>query len=87
VNVKLEPKLLENDDGIEKITSLINGHFMSGGQQIQFNFYTREMLLEARSCPEKHTNLMVRVAGYSAPFVSLWEDLQAEIISRTEHSL
>jgi len=87
VNVKLEPKLLEDDDGIEKIASLINGHFMSGGQQIQFNCYTKEMLLEARSCPEKHTNLMVRVAGYSAPFVSLWEDLQEEIISRTEHGL
>ena len=87
VNVKLDPKLLEDDAGIEKIAALINGHFMSGGQQLQFNFYTREMLLEARKNPEKHTNLMVRVAGYSAPFVSLWEDLQDEIISRTEHGL
>ena len=87
VNVKLEPKLLESDDGIEKIAALINGHFMSGGQQLQFNFYNREMLLEAKRCPEKHAHLMVRVAGYSAPFVSLWDDLQDEIISRTEHSL
>jgi len=87
VNVKLDPKLLESDVGVEKIAALINGHFMSGGQQLQFNFYNREMLLEARENPEKHTNLMVRVAGYSAPFVSLWEDLQDEIISRTEHGL
>ncbi|MBC8230570.1 hypothetical protein H8E77_13565 [bacterium] len=87
VNVKLEPKLLESDIGMEKIAALINGHFTSGGQQLQFNFYNREMLLEAKQCPEKHANLMVRVAGYSAPFVSLWDDLQDEIISRTEHSL
>jgi len=87
VNVKLEPELLESDLGIEKIAALINGHFTSGGQQLQFNFYNREMLLEAKRCPEKHANLMVRVAGYSAPFVSLWDDLQDEIISRTEHSL
>jgi formate C-acetyltransferase len=87
VNVKLDPKLLENEAGIEKIAALINGHFMSGGQQLQFNFYTKEMLLEARREPEKHANLMVRVAGYSAPFVSLWNDLQDEIISRTEHRL
>ena len=72
---------------IEKIAALINGHFTSGGQQLQFNFYNREMLLEAKRCPEKHANLMVRVAGYSAPFVSLWDDLQDEIISHTEHSL
>ena len=45
------------------------------------------MLLEAKRCPEQHGNLMVRVAGYSAPFTSLWEDLQEEIIARTEHGL
>lgn len=87
VNVKLDPKLLESDSGIEKIAALINGHFMSGGQQLQFNFYNREMLLEAKNNPEKHANLMVRVCGYSAPFVLLWDDLQYEIISRTEHDL
>ena len=87
VNVKLDPKLLEGDTGIDKIAALINGHFMSGGQQLQFNFYTREMLLEAKQSPEKHANLMVRVAGYSAPFIYLWDDLQDEIISRTEHGL
>jgi len=87
VNVKMDPKLLGSDDGIEKIAALINGHFMSGGQQLQFNFYNREMLLEAKRHPEKHANLMVRVAGYSAPFISLWDDLQDEIISRTEHNL
>jgi formate C-acetyltransferase len=87
VNVKMDPKLLGSDDGIEKIAALINGHFTSGGQQLQFNFYNRDMLLEAKRNPEKHANLMVRVAGYSAPFISLWDDLQDEIISRTEHNL
>jgi len=66
---------------------LLRGHFTSGGQQMQFNFYDREMLLDAKQNPEKYGNLMVRVAGYSAPFVSLWGDLQDEIIARTEHGL
>jgi formate C-acetyltransferase len=87
VNVKLDPKLLESEAGIEKVAALIEAHFRSGGQQLQFNFYSREMLLEARRCPEKHTGLMVRVAGYSAPFISLWDDLQDEIIARTEHGV
>ena len=60
---------------------------MSGGQQLQFNLYDREMLLEAKRCPERLEDLMVRVAGYSAPFVSLWPDLQDEIIARTGHNL
>jgi formate C-acetyltransferase len=87
LNVKIDPKLLDDEDGIEKIAALIRGHFSSGGQQIQFNFYNREMLLDAKKHPEKYGSLMVRVAGYSAPFISLWDDLQDEIIARTEHSL
>ncbi|HUT34342.1 MAG TPA: pyruvate formate lyase family protein [Planctomycetota bacterium] len=85
VNVKLDPKLLESEAGIEKVAALIEAHFRSGGQQLQFNFYSREMLLEAKRCPEKHAGLMVRVAGYAAPFISLWDELQDEIIARTEH--
>ncbi|HPD17288.1 MAG TPA: pyruvate formate lyase family protein [Planctomycetota bacterium] len=85
VNVKLDPALLESDAGVEKVAALIAAHFAAGGQQLQFNFVNRAMLLEARRCPEKHAGLMVRVAGYSAPFISLWEDLQDEIIARTEH--
>jgi formate C-acetyltransferase len=87
LNVKLDPKLLDSDDGIEKVASLIESHFLSGGQQIQFNFYDRETLLDAKKHPEKYGNLMVRVAGYSAPFISLWDDLQDEIIARTGHCL
>jgi len=45
------------------------------------------MLLEAKQCPEKYGDLMVRVAGYSAPFTALWEDLQDEIIARTGHAV
>ncbi|MBM4049183.1 MAG: hypothetical protein FJ279_29130, partial [Planctomycetes bacterium] len=87
LNVKLDPKLLASEDGVEKVAALIQSHFLSGGQQFQFNLVTREMLLEAKRCPEKYGNLMVRVAGYSAPFTSLWEDLQEEIIARTGHGL
>ena len=79
--------MLAGDAGVDKVAALIEGHFLSGGQQCQFNMVTREMLLEARRCPEEHGGLMVRVAGYSAPFTSLWEDLQDEIIARTEHVL
>jgi len=87
LNVKLDPKLIETEAGIDNIAALIQAHFLSGGQQVQFNLVNREMLLEAKRCPEKHTGLMVRVAGYSAPFTSLWSDLQDEIIARTEHGL
>ncbi|MFC1715745.1 pyruvate formate lyase family protein [Candidatus Poribacteria bacterium] len=87
LNVQMDPKLLDTDEGIEKVAALLRSHFTSGGQQMQFNFYNQETLLEAKQYPERYENLMVRVAGYSAPFVSLWDDLQDEVIARTEHRL
>jgi len=87
LNVKLDPRLLVDDAGVGKVAALIQGHFLAGGQQCQFNMVNREMLLEAKRAPEKHGDLMVRVTGYSAPFTSLWEDLQEEIIARTEHEI
>ena len=85
LNVRLAPQLLDTGEGVARIAALIRGHFLAGGQQMQLNLVDRRMLLEAQENPDQHAGLMVRVAGYSAPFTSLWEDLQAEIISRTEH--
>ena len=87
LNVKLDPALLATDAGREQIAALIEGHFAGGGQQCQFNLVDRQQLLEARRNPEAHGDLVVRVAGYSAPFTSLWADLQDEIIARTGHTV
>ncbi|MBR5490323.1 MAG: hypothetical protein IKV79_03510, partial [Oscillospiraceae bacterium] len=35
--------------------------------------------------PEEHKNLLVRVGGYSAYFIDLPRELQAEIVQRTMH--
>ncbi len=87
LNVKLDPMHLAGESGVERIAALIQGHFLAGGQQCQFNLVNRDTLLEAKRCPEQHGDLMVRVAGYSAPFTALWDDLQDEIIARTEHGV
>jgi pyruvate-formate lyase len=85
LNVRLDPGFLKTDDGVKKVAALIRAHFLSGGQQFQFNFVDGEALLRAKEHPQEHRNLMVRVAGYCAPFVGLWDDVQDEIISRTLH--
>ncbi len=87
LNVKLDPKLLATEQGVAAIAALIRGHFAGGGQQFQFNLVDRETLLAARREPERYRHLMVRVAGYCAPFTSLWDDLQDEIIARTSHQV
>jgi formate C-acetyltransferase len=54
------------------------------GHHIQFNVVTAETLRKAQKEPEKYSDLIVRVAGYSDYFNDLGKDLQDEIISRTE---
>jgi pyruvate formate-lyase/glycerol dehydratase family glycyl radical enzyme len=84
LNQKLTPQLLEGDEGIKNFTHLVRGYFAKDTHHIQFNVVTRETLLEALAYPEKHRDLIVRVAGYSDYFVNLTTELQQEIIRRTE---
>jgi len=86
LNQKFTPQLLDSDTGIEKAVSLIRTYFRLDGHHIQFNVVTVGLLKEAQKHPEKYRDLIVRVAGYSDYFVDLGEDLQNEIIRRTEHS-
>ncbi len=85
LNQKFMPKLLEGDEGIDKLAYLVRTYFRYDGHHIQFNVISAETLREAQKYPEKYKNLIVRVAGYSDYFVNLGSDLQNEIIARTEH--
>ena len=55
-----------------------------GISQIQFNVVDPGTLKAAQEHPESHSDLLVRVAGYSAYFVDLSKGLQDSIIARTE---
>lgn len=85
LNQKFTPNFLSTDEGIEKVLYLIRAYFRMDGHHIQFNVVNAETLREAQKHPEKYRDLIVRVAGYSDYFVDLGEDLQNEIIRRTEH--
>jgi pyruvate formate-lyase/glycerol dehydratase family glycyl radical enzyme len=87
VNIKLDPSLLESDQGIKTVADLLQSYFNSGGIQLQLNMVDRETLLDAKKHPERYESLMVRVAGYSGRFVALDKDVQNEVIARTGHSL
>jgi formate C-acetyltransferase len=84
LNQKFTPKILEDETGREKVLKLIRSYFRLDGHHIQFNVVDAETLKKAQKEPENYRDLIVRVAGYSDYFVNLGEDLQNEIIYRTE---
>ena len=83
LNMKFSPQVLEGE-GLDKLAMLVRSYFKLDGHHIQFNVVNKETLLEAQKHPQRYKDLIVRVAGYSDYFVDLGEDLQNEIISRTE---
>ncbi len=87
LNQKFTPKLLEGEKGLISLIHLIRSYFLLDGHHIQFNVIDKETLIDAQRHPEQHRNLIVRVAGYSDYFHNLNEQLQNEIIARTEHVL
>jgi formate C-acetyltransferase len=84
LNQKFTPSFFDDEDSIAKMTALIRGYFKLGGHHIQFNVVSADTLRDAQKHPEKYRDLIVRVAGYSDYFNDLGEDLQNEIIKRTE---
>lgn len=85
LNQKLTPTFFNNESAKDKVVSLIRSYFRMDGHHIQFNVVKAETLREAQKHPEHYRDLIVRVAGYSDYFNDLGEDLQNEIIERTEH--
>jgi formate C-acetyltransferase len=85
LNQKFSPSFFEDEESYEKLTALIRSYFSLDGHHIQFNVVNAETLLDAQKHPERYRDLIVRVAGYSDYFNDLGEDLQNEIIKRTEH--
>jgi formate C-acetyltransferase len=84
LNQKFTPQILEDDTGITKVLQLIRSYFRMDGHHIQFNVVDADTLRKAQQEPENYKDLIVRVAGYSDYFINLGEDLQEEIINRTE---
>ena len=86
LNVRFVPNLLRRDEDLKKFSSLVRTYFKFGGHHIQFNIVDTETLLDAQKHPDQYRDLLVRVAGYSDYFNDMTEQLQNEIIARTENN-
>jgi formate C-acetyltransferase len=84
LNQRFHPSLFEGEGKLELFSDYMRTFMDLGGWECQFNVVTTEMLKEAQQNPEKHRNMVIRVAGYSAYFTELEKELQDDIINRTE---
>jgi len=72
---------------IANLAALIVTFFRQGGMGLHITATDAQTLRRALENPEQYLGLLVRVGGFSAPFVLLSPEIQRNIIERTEHQL
>ena len=83
LNMKLDPQMINSENGINQIMALLKSLCTLGVYHVQFNVVDQKKLIEAQAHPEDYRSLLVRVAGYTAFFVELGKEVQDDIIART----
>jgi len=85
LNQKYTADMFKDDGKRARLLTLIKTYFAKGGQEIQINAVGKDILTDAVLRPEIYRNLIVRVSGFSARFVTLAPEVQRDILRRTEH--
>jgi pyruvate formate-lyase/glycerol dehydratase family glycyl radical enzyme len=85
LNMKFLPDFFKTQEGIKKFSSMLMTIINLNINHVQFNVLNKEDLILAKQNPEAYRSLTVRVAGYTAYFTELANDLQDEIIARTSY--
>lgn len=86
LNQKFHPGSIAGSTGLNNLASLVRSFFDQKGMHVQFNIIDKKTLVEAQKDPSKYRDLVVRVAGYSAQFITLDKAIQDDIIKRTEQT-
>jgi len=86
LDLRIDPECVKTEDGREAFAGFLRAFVDLGVMQMQITMVDTETLLDAQDHPERHPDLMVKVAGYTARFVDLAPLEQGEIINRSLHS-
>ena len=85
IDISINANDFQGEAGVKRLQSLIHGFCELGGQIITITASTIEELEDAKIHPENHKNLLVRMGGLSAHFISLAPVQQDMIIERFRH--
>lgn len=82
LQLEFDPRISEEEGGIERILQLILQHFRLGGTLVNINVLDGEKLLAAHKNPALYPDLVVRVTGFTAYFVSLSRQFRQLVVDR-----
>jgi pyruvate-formate lyase len=82
ITMELSDSVFRDTESIHKTAMLVHTFAQLGCQQLQLNSLNHAILLDAKTHPERHKNLIVRVWGWSGYFCELAPEYQDQIIAR-----
>jgi len=85
--ISLSPSLIRDEEHKAKLVALLRAYIERGGTALQINILDTETLRKAQKAPDEYKNLLVRVTGYNAYFVTLGKEIQDEMIAREAHRI
>lgn len=87
-NVKVSPSPSDTHSQVVKnLYTYAKAYADLGGMQMQFNVVSSDTMKAAMANPDQYKDLMVRISGYNAYFVTLNKDLQLELIERADYGI
>ena len=82
LQIEFDPHAAADEEGIDTVLSLIEGHFKQGGTLININVLDGEKLMKANENPDLYPDLVVRVTGFTAYFASLSPKFRQLVVDR-----
>jgi formate C-acetyltransferase len=87
LTLSLNKKDVAGRVGRLRLRQLVETYFAQGGFHLHFNIISAEELRRAKSAPDQHPDLTVRISGYSARFIALAPHWQDALIERAEKGM
>lgn len=80
--MELDPGITTSENGVEKVMALLETHLKRGGTLINVNIVDAEKIRAAHKNPELFPDLVVRVTGFTAYFITLSPEFRQLVVDR-----
>lgn len=87
LTMEFSASMFQGPDSIQKVATLVKTFIDMGGHQMQLNAVNTQLLEDAQKHPEAHTQLVVRIWGWSAYYVELDKEYQDHVLRRQQYSV
>lgn len=80
--MELDPGITAGEGGVEKVMALLKTHLAQGGTLINVNIVDADKIRAAHKDPSLYPDLVVRVTGFTAYFITLSPEFRQLVVDR-----